>query len=146
MTLVRTPFTSPWFKLRSNSSVEHRQNPPKDVVGAGAPGTARGSDQLDFQEPNRVTDQTVDHSADLAAFASAQLDSERSTRSLCVELTAARRDIAQLHEQVAPLVDQTGSFKRDHSKVESAPDRGGVLRLSKRVRADSTGGRIQRKT
>uniref|UniRef100_A0AAV1UUA9 BZIP domain-containing protein n=1 Tax=Peronospora matthiolae TaxID=2874970 RepID=A0AAV1UUA9_9STRA len=128
-------------------SVDYRQNPPKGMVVARTTDPDRGSDQLDVQELNRVTEQRTINRTIVPRLRSRNLrTNEGSVRSLRGELAADRREIAQLREQVASLVDQTDSYKWDHSKVVSALDRGGVLRISKRARTDSTGGDDRRKT
>uniref|UniRef100_A0AAV1TFR3 Uncharacterized protein n=2 Tax=Peronospora matthiolae TaxID=2874970 RepID=A0AAV1TFR3_9STRA len=107
-------------------SVDHRMSPPKDVVAAGTPDPARGSDQLDVQELNRRMN------VRLIFFVTSWLQLVETSLS-CVNRSL-------------PLVDQTGSLKRDHSRVVLALDRGGVLRISKRARNDSTGGDDRRQT
>uniref|UniRef100_A0AAV1TKP0 Uncharacterized protein n=1 Tax=Peronospora matthiolae TaxID=2874970 RepID=A0AAV1TKP0_9STRA len=131
-------------------SVDHRLIPPNDVVAAaGTPGPAQGSDQIDVQDLNRVTEQLQD---DLAHERTRRV----GLRILQGIITIPKRTIVRtivpllrsrnLKTNVASLVDQTGLLKQDHSNVVSALDRGGVLRISKRARTDSTGGDDQSKT
>uniref|UniRef100_A0AAV1VEA3 Uncharacterized protein n=1 Tax=Peronospora matthiolae TaxID=2874970 RepID=A0AAV1VEA3_9STRA len=47
-------------KYAQPESVDNCQNPLKDVVVVGTPNPARGSDHIDVQELNRVTDQLHD--------------------------------------------------------------------------------------
>uniref|UniRef100_A0AAV1UQ64 Uncharacterized protein n=1 Tax=Peronospora matthiolae TaxID=2874970 RepID=A0AAV1UQ64_9STRA len=130
-------------------SIDHRLSPTKDVVAAGTPDPARESDQVDVQSCNRLTEQLRD---DLAHERSRRYGLEDLVRDNYNSLTRDRpNDRAALRSRnlrtnVASLVDQTGSLKRDYSKVVSALDREGVFRILKRARTDSTGGEDQRKT
>uniref|UniRef100_A0AAV1VBN0 Uncharacterized protein n=1 Tax=Peronospora matthiolae TaxID=2874970 RepID=A0AAV1VBN0_9STRA len=129
-------------------SDDHRLSPPKDVVAVGTPDPARGSNQLNVQELNRLTEQLQDDLAHeriqrygLEDLVSDNYDSLTHDRQTFVPLFRSRN----LRPNLASLVDQTGSSKREHSKVLSALNRGGVLRISKRARTDSTGGDDRRK-
>ena len=101
------------------------------MVEVGAPGPTRGLDHLE-EHLHRVTDELRDNlayerirrrdvsetvkdhynelthyrSGDRAASAIAQLENERTIRSLCDEITVARQDIGPLSDQYALLADQ----------------------------------------
>ena len=152
-------------------SVDHRESPPKAVVEEEKPDPdQKRLDQLDSwldahdraiedlerdvrHEHNRrhcLIDEVQkifrDRDANRAAFLSAQLENERSIRSLRDELAAARQDNSHFREELAALRTQTERLESERKNLLEILERGIYLHRRKRPRTDSTGGGAPRKT
>ena len=73
---------------------------------------------------------------DRAAFLSAQLENERSIRSLRDELAAARQDNSHFREELAALRTQTERLESERKNLLEILERGGYLHRRKRPRTD----------
>ena len=145
-------------------SVDHRENPLKDVVEEEKPPPDDFAHHLDPYEMDRAIDELrddlkherdqryaltdtvrknrkdreADRAKDRAEYATAQLQVEREVRSLSGELATARGEISRLNSEVSHLRDQTDRLERERKNLMDVLERGGYLHRKKKARTDST--------